>query len=50
MFNWEVELPKHFKSEVIWEHSSEHVQKSVVYMGLESKKEVRTCSSLSISV
>lgn len=50
MFKLEVELPKHFKFEVIWGHSSEQVQKSVVYMVLESKKEVRTCSGLSISV
>lgn len=42
IFKLEVELPKHIKSEVIWGHSSEHVQKAVEYMGLESKKEVGT--------
>ena len=38
MFRFEVELPKHVKSEVIWGHLSERVQEAVEYLGLESKK------------
>lgn len=49
MFKVEVELPKHIKSEVIRGHSKEHVQKTIDYMGLESKKELGTCSGLSMA-
>lgn len=49
MFKVEVELPKHINSEVIWGHSNEHVQKTIDYMGLESKKELGTCAGLSMA-
>lgn len=37
-FKLEVKLPKHIKSEVVWGHSSEHVQEAADYMGLESNE------------